>query len=175
MFFNSWSGLLRVLIVGICAYVALVALLRISGKRTLSKMNAFDFVVTVALGSTLGTVLISKDVPLVEAVLAFALLIVLQLCVTWSAVRFPRIKKLIRSQPRLLLYKGRILDDAMRVERVTLDELHAAVRQAGKGALGEVEAVVLETTGDLAVVVGSAGGGDSSLGHTVQGPHRAAS
>ena len=62
MFFASWTGLLRVLMVGTLAYAAFVFLLRILGKRMLSKMNAFDLVVTVALGSTLATVLSSKSV-----------------------------------------------------------------------------------------------------------------
>ena len=66
MFFDGWAGLLRVLVVGALAYAALVLLLRVSGKRTLSKMNAFDLVVTVALGSTLATVLPSRDVALAE-------------------------------------------------------------------------------------------------------------
>ena len=56
MLFDSWAGLGRTLLVGPLAYVALVLLLRISGKRTLTKLNAFDLVVTVALGSTLATV-----------------------------------------------------------------------------------------------------------------------
>jgi uncharacterized membrane protein YcaP (DUF421 family) len=58
MFYDGWFRLVRVLVVGSCGYVALIALLRISGKRTLAKLNAFDFVVTVALGSTLATVLL---------------------------------------------------------------------------------------------------------------------
>ena len=60
MFFESWFGIVRVALIGVCAYAALVVMLRVSGKRTLSKMNAFDFVVTVALGSTLATVLSRK-------------------------------------------------------------------------------------------------------------------
>ncbi|WP_231362619.1 hypothetical protein [Thioalkalivibrio sp. ALMg9] len=66
MFFGGWDGLLRTLVVGVLAYVALIVFLRLSGKRTLSKMNAFDLVVTVALGSTLATVLLAKDVALAE-------------------------------------------------------------------------------------------------------------
>jgi hypothetical protein len=62
MVFQDWSGLLRTVVVGMLAYVALVALLRVSGKRTRSKMNAFDFVVTVALGSTVATLLPSPEV-----------------------------------------------------------------------------------------------------------------
>ena len=51
-FFESWHGIFRVIVTGICAYVPLIVLLRISGKRTLSQMNAFDLIITVALGST---------------------------------------------------------------------------------------------------------------------------
>lgn len=60
MFFDSWATLFRTFLVGVMAYVILAAFLRVSGKRTLSKMNAFDLIVTVALGSTLATVLLSK-------------------------------------------------------------------------------------------------------------------
>lgn len=66
MLFQGWAGLLRTLAVGVLAYSALVVVLRVSGKRTLSKMNAFDFVVTVALGSTLASTLLSKGVALAE-------------------------------------------------------------------------------------------------------------
>jgi uncharacterized membrane protein YcaP (DUF421 family) len=56
MWFDSWSDLARILVVTPLAYGALVAVLRMSGARTLSKLNAFELVVTVALGSTLATV-----------------------------------------------------------------------------------------------------------------------
>jgi hypothetical protein len=89
MLFDSWAGLGRVLLVGTLAYAALVLLLRVSGKRTLTKLNAFDLVVTVALGSTLATVLLSKSVALAEGVLALALLIGLQYAIAWLSVRSP--------------------------------------------------------------------------------------
>ena len=102
MFFDGWTGLLRVLVVGTLAYAALVLLLRATGKRALSKMNAFDLVVTVALGSTLATVLLSKDVALAEGVLAFALLL-LQFAITWLSVRSEGVQGLVKAEPRLLL------------------------------------------------------------------------
>ena len=64
MFFDGWMTLGRTALIGTLAYLALVLLLRVSGKRTLSQMNAFDFIVTVALGSTLATVLLSSSVSL---------------------------------------------------------------------------------------------------------------
>lgn len=148
MFFDTWSGLLRVVVVGTSAYVALVLLLRVSGKRTLAKLNAFDFVVTVALGSTLATVLLSSSVALVEGVTALALLVTLQYVVAWASVRSATIKSLVKSSPTLL-YRNGFLMDAMRRERVTEDEVTQAARGQGHADLDSVGAVVLETDGTL--------------------------
>ncbi|SCY93310.1 Protein of unknown function [Paracoccus tibetensis] len=150
MFFHDWQGVLRVLLVGTMAYVALILMLRISGKRTLSKMNAFDLIVTVALGSTLATVLLSGDVPLAEGVLA--LLVGLQYAITWLSVRSDRIQHVIKAEPTLLVRDGQLLRDAMRQQRVTVEEIEAALRQSGREGLTDVKAVILETDGTLAVV-----------------------
>lgn len=169
MFFSGWESLLRTLVVGVLAYVSLIVFLRISGKRTLSKMNAFDLVVTVALGSTLATVLLSKDVALAEGVVAFALLIALQFVVTWSSIRARWIRQWVTGEPLIVLYRGEFLPAALRRSRVTEDEVRAAVRSAGLVSLNEAEAVVLETDGSFSVVRRGSGGGRPSL-DGVQGP-----
>ena len=66
MFFQGWTGVVRTVIVGVLAYAGLVLVLRISGKRTLAKLNAFDLVVTVALGSILASILLQESVALAE-------------------------------------------------------------------------------------------------------------
>lgn len=157
IWFENWIVPARLVVVALCAYAGLVLMLRVSGKRTLSKMNAFDFVVTIALGSTLATALLSKDVSLAEGLLAFLLLIALQWLVAWFSLRSERWKKLIKSEPRLLALRGRLQETALRAERVTPDEVDAAVRAAGHGSLGEVTAVVLETDGSISVIATEAG------------------
>lgn len=152
MFFSGWGGLVRTLVIGVAAYAALVAILRVSGKRTLSKMNAFDFVVTVALGSTLATVLLSKQVALAEGVVALALLVGLQWLITWSSSRSPLVTRLVKSEPRLLAFRGRLLRDALRRERVIEEEVLAAVRAQGYADLDDVGAVVLETDASFSVL-----------------------
>lgn len=152
MFFHSWMGLVRIIIVGVIAYCVLVLFLRISGKRTLSKMNAFDLVVTVALGSTLATVLISKDVPLAEGVAAFGLLILLQFIISWLSVRSATVSRLVKSEPSLLFHRGQFLSESMKRERVNEEEVHAAARNEGIASLTEVDAVVLETDGSFSVL-----------------------
>jgi uncharacterized membrane protein YcaP (DUF421 family) len=155
MFFDSWTGLGRVLLVGTLAYAALVLLLRISGKRTLTKLNAFDLVVTVALGSTLATVLLSKSVALVEGVLALGLLVFLQYAITWLSVRSPQFQALIKAEPTLILHRGQFLEGAMRQQRVTREEILAAIRAGGAADVSQVAAAVLETDGSISIVQGA--------------------
>jgi uncharacterized membrane protein YcaP (DUF421 family) len=152
VFFDSWSVLMRTAVVGVLAYATLIVFLRISGKRTLSKMNAFDFVVTVALGSTLATILLNRNVALAEGALALALLIGLQFLITWSSVRWRWIRHVVTGDPTLLAYRGQFLHETLRQERITEGEIRAAVRAAGLAMLEAAEAVVLETDGSFSIV-----------------------
>ena len=153
MLFKGWEVLGQTVIVGILAYAALIALLRISGKRTLSKMNAFDLIVTVALGSTFATILLSKDVALAQGIVAFIVLIGLQFSITWLSVRSPTIAGFVKSEPTLLLYQGEFLTKAMKKERVLDEEVQAALRRNGITTVGDVETVVLETDGSFSVTL----------------------
>ena len=161
MFFTGWDSLLRTLVVGVASYAMLVVFLRVSGKRTLSKLNAFDFVVTVALGSTLASGLLTKDVGIADTVTAFGLLVGLQFLVTWSSVRLHWIRSAVTGEPHLLARRGELLPEAMRKTRIAESEIQAALRGAGMGALDQAEAVVLETDGSISVV--RRGSGTSSL------------
>lgn len=153
MLFQGWSGLARTAVVAVLAYVGLVLFLRISGKRTLSKLNAFDLVVTVALGSILATTLLNKDVALAEGLVALASLIALQFLVTWSSVRLRWLREGVRSEPTVLVRDGRPLEAVLRRERVTEDEATSAVRDAGGRTLAEAEVVILESDGSLTAVL----------------------
>lgn len=163
MFFHSWDSLARILIVGGLSYLSLLLLLRASGKRTLSKMNAFDFVVTVALGSILASTLVSKSVTLADGVLGFAILIGLQFLITWLSVRSPAVSRLVKAEPSLLFHQGRFLPEAMRRERVVEAEVRAAVRAQGVAAMAQVEAIVLETDGSFTVLQPPPSGAASAL------------
>lgn len=163
MWFDSWSDLVRILLVGTAAYAVLVAVLRLSGKRTLSQLNAFDFVVTVSLGSTLATVLLTSDVSWAEGVTALVLLACLQFLVAWTSARWPRLRAGITSDPALLLYNGVIRDETLLRHRLTVSELREAVRMQGVGDLSLVSAVVLETNGKLSVVTAEQYGDGSAL------------
>lgn len=151
MWFDSWTDVARVLLVGAAAYVFLVAALRVSGKRTLAKLNAFDLVVTVAVGSTLATILLNANVSFAEGAAALTLLAVLQYLVA-KVARRPLGRAVVTARPNVLLTNGTFLHDALRRERVSVDEVRQAVRASGHGDLAAIAAVVLESDGSLSVI-----------------------
>lgn len=163
MWFDSWWDLWRVLAVGGAAYVTLVVVLRLSGKRTLSKLNAFDFVVTVAFGSTLATILLSTQVSWAEGVTALALLALLQYAVAWFSARLPGGRSLVNARPTVLLRDGQPCHEALLRQRVTVDEVRQAVRGTGSGSLANVAAVVLESDGTFSVITAGQLGDGTAL------------
>lgn len=152
---DGLTPLLRTAGIAVLSYVALVAMVRVSGKRSLAKLNAFDLVVTVALGSTLATVLLNKAVALAEGLLALAMLLLLQWTVSRVSIASRPFRNLVRSEPALLLENGCLREDNMKRERVTRGEVEAAIRQQGHGRLDAVAAVVLETDGSMSVIAGA--------------------
>lgn len=152
--FESAEAVGRVIATGAVCYLALVAILRVSGKRTLSKLNAFDLVVTVAMGSTLASALLSSDVPVADGVAGFLVLVLGQWVIARLSIFSPGFAGMVRSQPRVLLRDGGFVAPAMKAERITREEVLAAIRQSGLPRLQDVGAVVLETDGSLSVLPG---------------------
>jgi uncharacterized membrane protein YcaP (DUF421 family) len=165
MWFDRASDVIRIVLVGVSAYAALVAILRLSGKRTLSKLNAFDFIVTVALGSLLATILLSTSVSFVDGVVALCLLVTLQALVALGSARVPVLERLVKSEPALLVVNGVMQQGVMRSQRVSAEEVRQAVRSSGQGGLEQVAAVVLETDGRLSIIATSSLGSGDALAH----------
>ena len=150
--FSGLNPFLEVIITGIIAYIAIIIFLRISGKRTLSKWNSFDSVITVSFGSILASSLLSTKDSFGKGIVAFALLVLFQYIITWISVRSSLIQKLIKSEPALLLYRGKIQQDVLKRERVAEGEVLAALRTNGVSAIEDADAVILETDGSFSVI-----------------------
>ena len=151
MLFDSWTSLGKTLLAVLITYPLLILVLRIGGKRTLSKMNAFDFVVTVAIGSLVASTVLTGT-PVANGVAAVALLVALQTAVTWLSVRSNGFEALVKSRPTLVFHGGRFMEDAMRNERVTREEIRTALRTGGVSQVEGVSAVVLESDGTFSVM-----------------------
>lgn len=152
IFLSPWHDILRIVLVGIATYAGMIVLLRTSGKRTLAKMNAFDFVVTIALGSILAGTMLNADISWAEGMTALLVLVGMQYLITLAMTRWSAFRSAIASDPALLILDGRLLERAMRRERVSEEEVMHALRDAGLTDIVQVRVMVLETDGRFSVV-----------------------
>jgi uncharacterized membrane protein YcaP (DUF421 family) len=162
-YFESWYNVERTVTLSIVGFAALFIMLRVSGKRTLSKLNVFDFVFVVAVGSVFASMIISKDVTLIEGIAALATLIGIQMLLSWLAARYSTAERIINGVPRVLLSNGKFVPGALRKERVTEEEVRGAIRSEGVTRVEDVDAVTMENDGTLTVAWMSKKPGDSSL------------
>lgn len=152
LIFDSWKSIGNIVILSVLAYAAVVFILRITGKRTLSKMNAFDFIVTIALGSSLASVVLNNKVALADGLTLIFMLIILQFFISWLSVRIKSFKKFVTGTPTLLLYKGELFEKVLKKERILKEELYVVARSKGVSNLQDVDAIILETNGELTLI-----------------------
>lgn len=159
----NWNQLLDLALTALVAYVGVVLIIRVAGNRALAKLNAFDFIVTIALGSILATTVVSAQVDLVTGMMGFGLLVAFQYLATLAIRRWSNAQKVAKAAPTLLLIEGRMLENALSRSRITAGDVFSAVRAAGYGDQSSIVAVVLETDGSLSVVPRSQVGDGSLL------------
>ena len=150
--FTSWSSLARIAVFSVLGYALLIALVRLYGKRTISKRNPSDFVVTVAIGSVLANWVMQSPVSLADGVFAIALWVTMQHVLEWVTTRSQSVRRLTEGRPTLLVYEGKPLPDNMRSENINESELLLSLRRSGYTAFDEVGAVVLEMDGTVTVL-----------------------
>ena len=153
--FNSFDRLTSVAIGAVVFYILIVAMTRVTGKRTTSQMNNFDWIITVTVGALAASGILSRDISFADAVLGIVVLGLMQYATTLLVLRGGIVSKLAEASPTLLLHKGRVLEDAMRRTRISPEELRGALRQKGITRFEDANWVILETNGVLSVIAKS--------------------
>ena len=161
MWFTGWEPIGRAVLFSAGAYLALISLVRLLGHRTISKMNPGDFVVTVALGSVVASLIIHDDVSLVQGLTAVGALLGLQFVTEKLTTKSKRLRQVADGRPVLLAYQGRLLHDNMRREHVDEEDVLAAAREKGIGRLADIHAVVLEVDGEFSVIAAKDAGDET--------------
>lgn len=143
------DGVLRALAI----YLILMLLFRLSGKRTLSQVTTFDFVLLLVVGEATQQALLGEDFSITQAVIVIATLIGLDRASDFLSFRSERFERATQSVPVVLVENGRLMDEAMRREHVSKDEILQAARSSqGLENLEDVKFAVLETSGGISVV-----------------------
>lgn len=154
MFFKSMDSIKQIIIMAPLVYFSIIIILRTSGKRTLSDLNAFDFVVTVTIGSIAATTILSVDTTFADGITALVSLVILQYIVAKLDAHFKFVSKVLKSDPTLVYYEGDFLEDNMKKMRITKQDIIQETRQTGGTVLENVQAVILESNGKLSIIKG---------------------
>lgn len=152
MWFSSWGNLVHVAASGALMFVALLVSIRLAGNRALSNMNASDFIVTVAIGTTFASTMLSSDIAVASGLAAIATLIGIQAFTVWLSVKYPRLRGYAEGDPVVLLHEGIVRQRSMARAHVSIEELRQAVRQQGYRGFQDIAAVLLETNGEFSVI-----------------------
>jgi uncharacterized membrane protein YcaP (DUF421 family) len=168
-FGTSWAEVGSVALSVFVIFGAVIIATRIGGLRSFSKMSAFDFAMTVAVGSLIATVSVT-DASLPAGLVGLAVLYGLQVLVAVLRRR-TGFEQAVDNTPVLLMRDGEFFEDAMQRARVTRSDLRAKLREANALRYADVRAVVLETTGDISVLHGD-GELEPDLLRGVQGSER---
>lgn len=168
--FGGWAGMEGALVEAAVLYPYAVLLLRLAGKTTVGSARIFDFVSTVAMGTMVGSTIISKSIALTTGLAGLTALVALQWAVAYASSRSGLFYRITTNTPRLLYDGSRFLEENLRAERMTREDVKAKIREGGHPNLESVAAVVLETTGNVAVIGSSVPSGPAEPDEDVMGP-----
>lgn len=143
-----WEKVLRSVVV----YGFMLLAFRFTGKRQVGQLTPFDLVVLLIISNVVQNAVIGPDNSLGGGLLGAAVILALNWGVVELTFRSKRLRRVLEAQPTLLVHNGRILHANLQAERLTLDDLHAALRRAGVADAEHVRVAVLEENGGISVI-----------------------
>ncbi len=140
-------------------FVILWLVLRVSGKRPVTHLSAFDLILLVTLGDLISQTVLHEDLSLTGGTLAVATFALLSILLSWLSWRFKRSRKVLEGEPTVVIKDGKVDDEVLRYERLPVDDILEAAREHGIRDLGDVDLMVLEPDGTFSVFTRSGSGG----------------
>jgi len=142
-----WEFILRALVV----YAFLLVLLRLTGRRQVGQLAPFDLVLLLVLSNSLQNSMNGGDNTITSGLILALTLVGVNWLVGYATYRSKRVSRAIEGRPEVLIHNGVVYRDLMERERLTQDELDAALRRAGAASVDDVHFAVLETNGQVSV------------------------
>lgn len=130
-------------------FILLFVVLRVLGKRQLGQMTPFEFVALVVLGDFVQQAITHNDTSITGGVLAVSTFGFWSLILGWISYRSRTMRRLLEGQPRILIQDGKLLDEVLERDKITLAEVLSEMRLAGIAQLGEVQWGILEPSGKI--------------------------
>ena len=136
----------------IIIYIIVLIVMRLMGKREIGQLQPFELVISIMIADLASIPMTDPGVPIFNGIVPILGLLAMHLVITVLNLKSVNIRKFTCGKPTILIYRGRIDEDAMRKERFTVSELQERLRGKDVFYLGDVEYAILETNGEISVI-----------------------
>ncbi len=133
-------------------YVVVFTFTRVIGRRELSTLQPFDFILLVVIGDLIQQGVTQNDMSVTGVVIVLTTLALTQVATSYLSFRFKRMRPLLEGEPIVLVQNGRIIERNLRRERLTTDDLAEQARRSEIESLDQVKWAVLETNGEISFI-----------------------
>jgi uncharacterized membrane protein YcaP (DUF421 family) len=137
---------------GIALFVFVYLLTRVIGRRELSSLQPFDLILLIVLGDLIQQGLTQDDYSVTGAFIAVATIASLQVLTSWTAFKFPRLRRVLDGHPIVLVEDGRVIERNLRRERLTIDDLAEQARENELASLADVQWAIFEPSGAISFI-----------------------
>ena len=136
----------------IVLYVIVLIVMRLMGKREIGQLQPFELAISIMIADLASTPMTEIGIPLTNGIVPILGLLVMHLIISTLNIKSIKMREIICGKPRILIYRGKIDENALRKERLTINELQEKLRSKDIVSLGEVEFAILETSGEVTVI-----------------------
>ena len=155
--------MLSIVIRTVILYILLAFSLRITGKRQIGELDVSELVSTLLISEIASIPIDDPDIPMLNAIVAILLIVSIEIIISSVKNKSEKLKSVVEGTPDYIIYKGRLLQERLYENRISVNELLSELRTQGIGSIDEVEYAILEQCGSLSVMKK----GESMLGHTI--------
>ena len=133
-------------------YLVVFIVKRLMGKREISQMQPFELVIAIMIADLASVPMADTGIPIFNGIIPILALLLFQLIISLINLKSITLRKIICGKPRMLIYRGKIDDGALKKEKITINELQERLRQNNIFSIGDVEYAILETSGQISVI-----------------------
>ena len=136
----------------IMLYTIVLIVMRCMGKREIGQMQPFELAIAIMIADLAATPMTEIGIPLLYGFIPILGLLFMHIAISLINLKSIKMRELICGKPRILIYRGKIDENAMKMENFTINELQERLRVNNINNLGDVEYAILETSGQISVV-----------------------
>lgn len=136
----------------IILYIIVLVVMRMMGKREIGQLQPFELAIAIMIADLASIPMSDTGIPISNGIIPILGLLLMHLAISMINIKSIRARGFICGKPRILIYRGRIDEEALKKERFTIGELQERLRNQNVSCLGDVEYAILETSGQVTVI-----------------------